>query len=496
MRRLDQNISGRRSYKNIVRGVVAILLMLCVDASVFAAVPEWVKQAGRYVEIEDSIDRGDDDVEKIDIKGYLLNYDFKSNCRNLYYFLVMEEEFPYEYDEKKEFRDINGVASLIFQEDGKVFVRGLTFYSEMIVDSTYNNVDKIYKRYWVEGQYDPSAEKIELPKNSLMAEYYEVDDFYNCIRYGKCRLQSLLLCKDGTIKEDETSDKIVFSCTSDGKMNYISDERSDGAVAGYGLRYDVGIVHQEEMVQEDGGGYCIQYDNRIELRNPQFYPGSLEWQEVSCQPPLDTPVYLAKDGDILYLNFCNQLIRGQISEGKVTFKGSQVSSINLPNPSFGVDLPMPLIEVAQKFKRVIKRQLTEYHTETDITDEDIIFDYDKSAQTLSSTGSFGFTRPYRMGNASRGLSSAPSVAKYFESLVLSDVPELYSGVQGFEAADSGESAYIRGGRVICDRPTDIAVYSVDGYCVTTFFGSEYDFTELPSGIYIIKAGNRTFKVRR
>lgn len=86
--------------------------------------------------------------------------------------------------------------------------------------------------------------------------------------------------------------------------------------------------------------------------------------------------------------------------------------------------------------------------------------------------------------------------KYYESLVLSDVPDLYSGIGELAEADSGDNIYISGGRVISDNPTDIAVYSVDGYRVAYMFGMEYDFSVLPSGIYIIKAGSRTFKIRR
>lgn len=115
---------------------------------------------------------------------------------------------------------------------------------------------------------------------------------------------------------------------------------------------------------------------------------------------------------------------------------------------------------------------------------------------MSSHKGFLFESPLQMQTFFDKDIPTPEAVSHYDRLVLTGVPDLYSGIDALADAYHSGNAYISGGRVICDNPTDITIYSASGTKVADALGSEYDFTGLPSGIYIIKAGDRTFKIRR
>lgn len=293
------------------------------------------------------------------------------------------------------------------------------------------------------------------------------------------------------IRHNILADNMQFRCEPWGNLEYIASDRADNAIQGYGL-------YQRSWAGDEGDytNYVrntIFLDSEITMQRPQFFPGDVQWHYVGSMPQVDGGVYLAKIGNVVYLNLGDQLLRGIIGDGQVVFKGGQATSINLPTPVSGVDLPNRISDTIHMLKSL---ESWTSEKEYEATEEDVIFDYDPAARRLSSRKGFLFETPLQMPTFYSNKIPYPEATSHFDRLVLNDVPDLYSGVECMADAVHYGNAYISEGKVICDRPTDITIYSAAGAKVTDTFGSEYDFTVLPSGIYIIKAGDRTFKIRR
>lgn len=207
----------RYSYVMLLGGIMAFIFLLSLSVTADAAVPDWVKQVGIYVEIKDSLDRGEDGVLRKEIKGYLLNYDVSCRCVTVYLkdYNDWVETIEYQHYRKvDEFLDMTGVASLIFADDGKVYITGLDFLNQ-------NNRSYEFS-YMYKGDYDLSSNILK----------FKVPFFHKF-----CNFCNMLYSEDEgvEVRKDVSADSIQFRIEPGGDIKYIAPDRVDNAIPSFGL---------------------------------------------------------------------------------------------------------------------------------------------------------------------------------------------------------------------------------------------------------------------